>query len=647
MSVFFVRYRPCTVKLTERKIFMKKRSTKILACLLAVCLLLSGRQMILSPVSAHVAFSTTQIREILSAIAEGVPVDDSLSSVADYDGNGDVDSSDVRGLLCELTEFQGDVAVNPRVFRLSSIDDTVAENGKRTYSVIAPYTDSYTVTPDKNVRNVSFSKNGNLLAASSDARAFSVRLQEGEVYTLNVTGSGPNAAFRLDVAADNHPVTLPYDVIPGSSDVPSPYGSDPLVPAEVHYEKRQGGTYIYLNNPEAIPAESVGKAFYRTEDLTGEVYVTLENANYSGKEIYLGYQLKNDGDTDAYITVTNIGYQAGGTWFGQLACYDFYNTHFELPADYFSNPGKYFADFAYQDYRPRVYQPTTYRLPPGEYFYVIGGTSADAYRQINVGNTANRLLGQVKCANGNVKFYVTGGSVTGTYYCYTDASQVRADPPAVGYRTGAYAAQYIGEAPHSGVIDNFMTWTVNDNVAAGMLPVSYTNRYDANAKDQVSPYFAYNSTEHRTNRATGWMTHLNPQNDHLAVGMDMVEFHCADQNGRQVVIDNDHADGAGNRANTGNWMIEYQDHFTLVNQGNRQRTVFLRLRDHGTLAVLARDGKTGEVLEAKYTCGLGNVSGDTYVYTLTLPAHSVKQITLDYWLVACSYGSVTHSAVLE
>ena len=278
---------------------------------------------------------------------------------------------------------------------------------------------------------------------------------------------------------------------------------------------------------------------------------------------------------------------------------------------------------------------------------MIGGTSADAYRNINVDNSANHYVNPVRCANGNVKFSVTGGSVTGTMYCYTNASQVAAEPEALGYVADGYAQQYSGIADHHGVIDNYLTWTFNDNVGGGMLPVQYTNYYDNNCPAQTTPYAAYNSTPHTVSNATSWMTHLNPQNNHSAVGMDMVAFRWHDENGKEIVIDNDHADGAGLAANTGNWMIEYQDHFTLVNQGNRARTVTLHLRDHGSLALLVRDSQTGEVLETAFTAGLGesNVFSN-YTYDVVVPAHSIKQITLDYLLVACSYGSVTHAATI-
>jgi len=536
---------------------------------------------------------------------------------------------------------------NEEPFRLSGVEDVTDESGKRAYLMEAPYTDTYTFRSE-DTSSMAIYKGMKKLA--SDSEELEVELKEGETYVLAVETAEGDAPFAIHAEAAEHRITLPYGV-----DTPmdttelstESEGGDPLTPAEVNYVKREGGTYIYSNNPEQFGIEHVGQAFMRNDGLTGEVYVTFEHANYALEPVYLGYQLKNNTDHDVYVTVTNVGYQWTGTWFGQLAWYDFYNTHFELPAGYYDKNGnvtkKYqsFPDYAYQDYEPRVFQPTTYRLPAGEYFWVIGGTSEDAYNNINVDNSANQLVNRVRCANGNVKFTVTGGEVTGSMYCYTDASQVAAEPKALGYVADGYALQYSGIAHHHGVIDNHMAWTFNDETEDGLLPVSYTNYYDDSQPSQRKPYAAYNNIENKVERATSWMTHLNPQNDRKAVGTDLVEFIWHDENGKEVIIDNNHADGAGLPANTANWMIEYQDHFTLVNQGDTDRTVKVSFRDHGTLAMLVRDSQTGEVLKARYTMGLCE---DTvsYAYTITVPAHSVKQVTFDYLLVACSYGSVKH-----
>lgn len=535
-------------------------------------------------------------------------------------------------------------------FRISSIDDVADENGTRSYLVYAPYTDTY-IMEGNGTESITLFQDETVIATGNES--FTADLTKDALYTLTVK-TQPNSDFKISVTAQNHVVTLPYDVAsPEDISGFDVNGNDELVAAEVNYIKRAGGTYIYSNNPEQFGAQHVGKAFMRNEGLTGDVYVTFEHANYSGSNAYLGYQLKNNSDHDVYITITNVGYQWIGTWFGQLAWYDFYNTSFELPEDYLNTNGgitsKYsHLDYAYKKYEPRIYQPTTYRLPAGEYFWVIGGTSADAYRNINIDNSANHYVNNIRCANGNVKFTVTGGEVTGTMYCYTNASQIKAEPEALGYVAAGYAQQYSGIGHHHGVIDNYMSWTFGDDDKSGMLPVTYTNRYASFVPSVGPAYMEYKSTEH-THNTTTWMTHLNPQNNHSAVGMDMVEFIWHDNKGKEIVIDNDHADGCGQPANTANWMIEYQDHFTLVNQGDTERTVTLHLRDHGTLAILVRDSVSGEVLEAAYTAGLGENSGvfSNYTYEITVPAHSIKQITLDYLLVACSYGSVVHAVELD
>lgn len=547
--------------------------------------------------------------------------------------SGAVQSASAENLQAEVNAF-----------RLSGISDVTGGDGKRAYCVYAPYTDTYTLSSPDTV-SISLSRDGNLLAEGSDS--LTAELTKDEVYTLEIRTEQANAAFVLAAQAENHLVTLPYDIgepVDTSSFSLESDGSDPLIPAEVSYQKRGGGTYIYSNNPEGIPAEMVGNAFIRTEDLTGDVYFTFEHSNHSGYDIYLGYQLKNDGDSDVYVTVTNIGYQTIGTWLGQQAWDDFYNTTFELPDFYFDKLDQYAADYGYVKYTARVFQPITYRLPAGEYFYVIGGTSEDAYQNISVDGTADVPVGSIRCASGNVKFSVSGGSVTGTFYAYENIAQVKAEPKQLGYVTGDYARQYIGTGDHAGVIDSYVTWTFSDETRGGALPVTYTSSYDENVPAVTDPYTAYNSTPHTVN-ANNWVTHLNPQSEHRAIGTDMVAFTCVDENGNEVVLDNNHADGAGKPGNFGNWMIEYQDHFTLVNQGDADRVVTLTTKDNGSLAMLARDGVTGEVLQADLT--VRTSAAANYEYKVTVPAHSVRQITLDYVLLGNSYGCVVHAANLS
>ena len=89
-------------------------------------------------------------------------------------------------------------------------------------------------------------------------------------------------------------------------------------------------------------------------------------------------------------------------------------------------------------------------------------------------------------------------------------------------------------------------------------------------------------------------------------------------------------------------MIEYQDNLTFVNRGNKSRKIVLKLKDNGTLAILIRD-KEGNVLQNFYSVGLAKDYKD---FIFEIAPQSSLQLVLDYLLVACSYGNVTHEITL-
>jgi hypothetical protein len=86
--------------------------------------------------------------------------------------------------------------------------------------------------------------------------------------------------------------------------------------ANIEYEKRKGGTYIYSNNPEMLASEDIGQAILRTKDLEGDINFTYEHSNHTGVPVYFGYQLLNESETEVTVTVTNLGFQPDGEWLG-------------------------------------------------------------------------------------------------------------------------------------------------------------------------------------------------------------------------------------------------------------------------------------------------------------------------------------------
>ncbi|MGN0172599.1 MAG: hypothetical protein ACI39E_07425 [Acutalibacteraceae bacterium] len=554
---------------------------------------------------------------------------------------------------CSVTVYTARETAIP----LSGFEDVSGQSGKCIYEMQAEFSDSYTFSCTQATSLRITAADGTELASGEDSAVAS--LTEGERCRIEVTTAQAEQKFLLNVQADSRVRRLPYDNVftidpdDGSRTVSDP-DTDPLTPAKIHYQKREGGTYVYANNPEILNNADVGQALLRDEGLKGDVEFTYEHSNQSSGPVYLGYQLKNEGERDVFVTVTNIGMQVSGEWLGQQSWSDYYNYKFELPEDYFINgrENELYRGQDFIDYTPRVFQPTTYRIPAGQYIYVLGGTSKDAYNATNVAGTADQMLLRGKCSNGVVKCKVTGGSVTGTFYCYNDVSQVQAEPAEQGYVVmrddTLYGLQYKGRDDHQGLIESNMCWTVNDKTPSGRLPVTYQTSYDELATRKGRAYQEYNNREH-TRTDTYWVTNINPQNAHDGVGTDMMTFACETTDGEPIVIDNDHADGYGTMANLGNWMVDYHDNYTFINDGDTPRTFTIQKRATGALMAMVLD-RDGNVLATK--CTIQQIDGtkteyNTKLYTLEVAPHSVEQITVSFLLMGNSGGYVYHFIELD
>lgn len=465
--------------------------------------------------------------------------------------------------------------------------------------------------------------------------------------------------------------------------------------AEIAYEKRACGSYIYSNNPEMLAPEDIGQAILRNSDLEGDVIFTYEHSNHTGVPVYFGYQLLNEGDTEVTVTVSNLGFQPDGEWLGQRSWSDYFNYRFELPEDYFREDGSVnpiYVGCDYIDYTPKARKPVSFKIPAGEYIYVLGGTSADAYGNANVFGSADTPILPGKCSNAVVKFNVSGGSVTGTFYVYTNASQVQANPKEQGFITERfnsktqkmtdYSKQYKGIDYTAGLIESNITFVVDDSTRAGRLPVKYTKYYDPDFAKKNTPYAQYTLAPKEL-RADHWVTALNPNGVDKAIGTDMMVFNCVDTDGNHIIIDTEHADSSGEPANIGNWMVQYTDNFTLVNAGDKARTfTFFKRGNSGVLFVMTRDD-SGNILNAKALTGpysfgsldecFAGVNKDlliqkngrwwfkvadgrpycdviderSEVIQITVEPNSVKRISIDYVILGNSNGGTTHWVTVD
>jgi hypothetical protein len=386
--------------------------------------------------------------------------------------------------------------------------------------------------------------------------------------------------------------------------------ADPCVPCPVAYVKNPNGRYIFANNPEMLAPPDLNVCNISTQRMAGEYYFTFENSNHTGQSLYMGYRLYNKGDDDLVVTVKNIGYQCEGEWLGARSWSDFYNLKFPRPADYVGADGReawYYRGQDFLDYTPRVWIPETYTVPPGQYMWILGGTTADNYGSVNVAGTADRLVPPGRCMNGVVLFdVVRGENVDGSLWFYTDASLLDEYAPQQGdvtFRDGkSYARQYKGTDPCHGLIEAGFAWTVNDSTPPGRLPVKYTVSYDDTAYENFEPFRVYGSKTY-PKVTDKWYNGLNPHGFRDGVGTDMTEFHCVDGDGNPVVYDCLRADATGKPGNFGNWMITYQENYTFYNTGQSPRTFSLHVKGMqvGTLAVLLRDAE-GNVTDSLLQC---------------------------------------------
>ncbi len=409
-------------------------------------------------------------------------------------------------------------------------------------------------------------------------------------------------------------------------------------PAEVVYSLREGGRFIYQNNPERVFSYNIGKALLIEEDLHGDVYFTSENNNQTGERVLFGLQLRNDSGEEIRVTVRNIGWQSGIDWFGQKEWTDFFQVAYEL------EPEKDNYSFS-RVFQPVAFEETTYVLPDGEYFYVAGGSAEDAYGHYNVGGTADVYIEKGKLINSAVYFTIDGPEkgVSAAYVCYRSGKTPVTSREQQGYvvdKNGeSFGRQYLGSAPYL-CAEASMAWNIDDGFASGKnLPVRYTVRYAVNTAG-AGVYGAYTDFRTRTVSSDVWKTHLNPISDNSFIGTDMMPFECATESGERVVVDILHNDGTGKPANIGNWMVVYEESLTVQNSGTKLRKCSIGMSNNGITAMNVKDANGG-LIRAVYH------HNKNEFFTFYVRPGETRTILLEYVLLADSYGNQTHHVKVE
>ncbi len=603
---------------------------------------------------------------------------------------------------------------------------THEDSGVARIKMKATWTDSYNVNFSKKVLSgvKLYDETGKLLIESEET--FDIDLTAGQVVLAELTPV--NDTVRINVTAKENKEPQPFEIAkapdPASFETTSADPTvDPLKAAELTYVKRPDTLYVYSNAPETLTPEAVNKCITRQDVSNQSVYFTYEHQSTKivnegiTDGVYYGYRVTNTGNEDMYVTVKNLGLQlaGGGAFLGEQEWVDFYNVNFPVKGlEDFSaaQMANYKAYFNFDgNYVHKNFQPTTYRVPAGEFIYVIGGTTKDAYGNYSVGGTADRSSKLSEVTNGAVLFDVVG-KAEGAFYIYDDIDAV--NKGGAGYDTHVGVADMANPRGSVGmeegyVVDGSATWTFNDATPSQTLPVNFTNYYNADLmghirgiddnpdaikalQKQIADFLRANypdsvvsaniaedgsiipcspipdgKTPHEQKGLLQWATHSDAQHYVDAVGTDITIFHTVYSGGTDKPLE-DIQFGLYNFSTQGivlemgNWMKDYQDLFTFVNQGNQPRTVRIHIRPNGGLASFFRDmdGKVipgtaksalqrGGGLNPFYNAGdpnnnIQNLEGfDLSVdQEFTIPAHTVFQVVAEYNLMANSYGNVTH-----
>ena len=516
-------------------------------------------------------------------------------------------------------------------------------------------------SPNKNEIDIHiYSTSGDLIKLNFEESCFSFKKDEIlYIYIKAIAGGNIDIPMKFK----KYKNYLPYQPIEKNIDYNTNDNYGLAEPFEITYKKRanEDALYILANNPEKLYSQNINKPLIRNYITNKEVFFTMDyNCQYGGG--YMGYRLKNIGNNDMFVTIRNIGYSTD--WFGQKEFVDFYNVNFRFknqdklsPEDLAILKKKFKEEYTAS---PRV--PITYRIPPGQYFFALGGTSKDAYNNINVYETANMKINAGNIANGVVLFDVKGSAEAILFY-YTNYQDINENDRSNEflmngqYDDGSFiGAQYKGYDECHGVIDGYAFWKFDDQTPSKFLPVKIINyfRDGESLKNQV-PYSEILDTKRHEFIKDYWITNSNVQKSsqdrEAVIGSDLTDFITCDSNLNYLKIDSFHYDGRGRVANTANWMINYITSYNLVNLGDREREVTITISGHGVVACFAVDSNGYIIGESEqyslFDKDTGKIIVHEFSYTAKIESKNEVKFYIEHTLLANSDGIVIHKAFLK
>jgi len=207
-----------------------------------------------------------------------------------------------------------EIVSNNDFFIISNIQDQFSEQeNEKIYKLYAEHDDHYVFKTKNNISLSILDEKNKTLAQEN--KEISIELNKNQKFYLKVKNNDSSAQnIKINVQYMNQPIKLPYTTNFKEQKINTNYSETNglLKASSLNYVKREGGTYIYSNNPELFTDLDLNQCIMQNNQLQGDIYMAFEHANYSSKATtYLGYKLINNENHDIYVTIENVGFQAG------------------------------------------------------------------------------------------------------------------------------------------------------------------------------------------------------------------------------------------------------------------------------------------------------------------------------------------------
>jgi hypothetical protein len=320
----------------------------------------------------------------------------------------------------------------------------------------------------------------------------------------------------------------PPTAVPTMPDIQAPSVPTANTAAEITYELKEGGTFVFINGPEPIRlhdlADITNVSLY-TGTFDGSMHLWFGHNNETGRSIYYGLHFHNPGADDAVLTLLNHGASLG--WTENCETLRLYYEFSGTGTEYTIAAGESMWLFFAQDTR----------LPVPEHGARTFVTEFDPVTCLIPINTFDGMLRVSGSAALDVRVM-----------SWFTAELDRIDPLGTEYPNSNHVVGATGWSPYLGEIQSVISWTVDDGTPAGRLPVDI-----------------------RGNTFDHWVTNAVSRHGNV-IRSDSLPLFIKYRDDYQMLAYNIPDIRTGIDWPWANWGVIYQHHFFITNNSSEPKT---------------------------------------------------------------------------